>query len=273
MILGDGLHDPRHPNHQATAELIRACQGVEFFGYLDLGVHSPHHQVQNLEIEQVERRAEAWKALAVRGLLLDDYGYDFAVTRERQSAAVNRLHLLDLKAIANSWDPRQALDAEPGPANPKGLPTPLRKGDFYLYESYLVRNGEWAGFKAWRSKAGTLSRLSASTGVEILSCTTASPSCPVEEMWPFVATCAGLDGHRACAWGEPNFSASDNQAPWRDRPSLPLGLKGATRPRGSHSVERNCQQGLAVANYLSKKVSVEPITPWWKKIFVRGGRA
>ena len=224
-------------------------------------------------MEQIQRRAEAWKGLAMRGVLLDDYGYDFAVTRERQNEAVRSLHRLELKVIANSWDPRQALDAELGPANPKALPTPLRKGDYYLYESYLVSNGEWAGFKAWRAKAGTLSRLSASTGVAILSCTTASPTCPVEEMWPFVAACAGLEGHCACAWGEPNFSAADNQAPWRERCALPAGLKGATRARGSHSVERNCLQGLAVANYLSKEISIEPVTPWWKKILGRGGRA
>lgn len=270
VVLGDGLQDRRHPNHDLTSEVIRACPRVRFFGYVDLGVHSPGHNVQNLDTTQQQKRFEAWKSLGMTGVLLDDYGYDFAVTRQRQIEAVKALHSLELKAIANSWDPRHALDGEPGPANPKGLPSPLGKGDFYLYESYLVSNGQWSGFKAWRAKAGTLSRLSAASGVEVLSCTTSVAGTEAGEMWPFVAACAALEGHRGCAWGEPDFSAGNNQAPWRDRPQVPAGLRGSARSRGSHSVERNCLQGLAVANYLSKEFNIEPHRPWWKKILAGG---
>ncbi|MBS2034659.1 hypothetical protein JST97_06720 [bacterium] len=270
VVLGDGLQDARHPNHQACAEIIRACPQVQFYGYIDLGVHSPQHPMQNLELSQIQQRAEAWKQLGMRGLLLDDYGYDFGVTRQRQIEAVECIHRLQLKVIANSWDPRHALDNEAGPANPKGLATPLGRGDFYLYESYLVSQGEWAGFKAWRAKAATLSRLSRASGVEILSCTTSCAGTPVAEMWPFVVGCAGLEEHRACGWGEPNFSASCNQAPWRERPHLPSGMKGSARGRGSHSIERNCQQGVAVANYLTKEFKIEPKNPWWKKLFAGG---
>lgn len=271
MILGDGLQDPRHPNHEATRDLISGLPTVKFFGYVDLGVHSPHHPVQNLELSQIRQRAAAWKALGTHGVLLDDYGYDFATTRQRQIEAVEATHAEGLKVIANSWDPRHALDAEPGPANPKGYPSPLGKGDFYLYESYLVSNGQWTGFKAWRAKASTLARL-LGNGVEVLSCTTASPDCSPSEMWPFTALCAWMDGHRACGWGEPNFSAGDNRAPWRDRPNFPPGAKGQARGRGSHSLERRCQKGLAVANYLSKEVTIQPTKPWWERLLLRGGK-
>ncbi len=265
VVLGDGLQDHRHPNHDATHDLIAGLPSVGFFGYVDLGVHSPHHPVQNLPISQLQHRASAWKNLGARGVLLDDYGYDFGVTRQRQVEAVRATRAEGLKAIANSWDPRHALDSQPGPANPKGDPSPLGQGDFYLYESYLVSNGEWSGFKTWRSKANTLARL-LSNGVEVLSCTTASPLSCAAEMWPFTALCAWMDGHHACGWGEPNFSADDNQAPWRERPPFPPGAKGPARGRGSHSLERSCQQGLAVANYLSKEMTFQPKKPWWERL-------
>lgn len=265
MVLGDGLQDARHPNHEATRELIAATPSTRFYGYIDLGVHSPHHPVQNLDMAEVQRRTALWKSLGTRGILLDDYGYDFATTRQRQVEAVQAVHDQGLKVIANSWDPRHALDGEPGPANPKGLPSPLGRGDFYLYESYLVSNGDWTGFKTWRSKANTLARL-LNTGVEVLSCTTASPLCTPAEMWHFTALCAWMDGHRACGWGEPNFSATDNQAPWRERPAFPIAPKGQARGKGSHSLERTCQQGLAVANYLSKEFTIQPTKPWWERL-------
>ena len=265
VVLGDGIQDPRHPNHDATRELISALPDVRFFGYIDLGVHSPHHQVQNLRMEQIRHRAAAWKQLGMSGVLLDDYGYDFATTRQRQIEAVESLRSHELSVIANSWDPRHALDQEPGPANPKGIPSPLGKGDFYLYESYLVSNGEWTGFKNWRSKANTLARF-LGKGVEEVSCTTATPLCSPDEMWPFTALCAWMEGHRACGWGEPNFSAGDNLAPWRNRPDFPQAPKGQPRGRGAHSLERPCQEGLAIANYLSKEFTVQPTKPWWERL-------
>lgn len=266
VILGDGLQDPRHPNHEATRNLVGQLPQVKFFGYVDLGVHSPHHVVQNLEQTEICARTSAWKAVGVVGVLLDDYGYDFATTRLRQTEAVQAAHDQGLSVIANSWDPRHALDSEAGPANPKGLPSPLGMGDYYLYESYLVSNGDWSSFKSWRAKANTLARLTAKSRVEILSCTTSSTSAVVAEMWPFVSHCAWLEGHRACAWGEPLFSAGDNQAPWRERPSHPPGRKGPVRARGSHSLECSCAHGRAVANYLGKEFNIEPKRLWWERL-------
>lgn len=219
-------------------------------------------------MDQIRQRAENWKQMGMSGVLLDDYGYDFATTRSRQVEAVESAHAQGLSVIANSWDPRHALDGEPGPANPKGAPSPLKKGDFYLYESYLVSNGEWTGFKSWRSKANTLAKV-LGNGVEVLSCTTATPLTSPADMWQFTALCAWMEGHRASGWGEPNFSAGDNLAPWRERPELPGGLKGQPRGRGSHSIERPCGGGLAVANYLSKEFTLQPTKSWWERLLPR----
>lgn len=270
VVLGDGLWDGRHPNHDAVCRLVEQLPEVRFFGYVDLGVHSPHHPVHNLQVAEIERRSRAFQAMGMQGILLDDYGYDFANTRERQIEAVNALHGLGLAVIANSWDPRHALDAEAGPGNLRGLASPLRSTDYYLYESYLVSNGQWVGFKQWRAKANTLEKLLRSRKVGVISCTTGGAQALVgPEEWPFIWQCAWLEGHAAAAWGEPNFSASDNQAPWRERPELPTGRRGPARPAGSYSVQCACRDGRALADYATKQVAVESIPPWWKRVLRR----
>ncbi len=265
VILGDGLQDPRHPNHSATRTILEQTPETRYFGYIDLGVHSPNHRVQNLTLDEIARRAQAWKSLGVTGILLDDYGYDFANTRERQRQAADSIHNHGLHIIANSWDPRHALDNAPGPGNPKGLPCPLLNTDYYLWESYLINNGNWSSFKQWRAKANTLAPLLKASRVQVISCTTGSAAAlDAVSGWPFVCHCAWLEGHLALAWGEPNFSASDNQAPWRPRPDFPSGRRGRARPAGTSGMQCSYAHGVVVADYASKELSFQSAKPWWK---------
>lgn len=266
VVLGDGLQDGRHPNHDATRELIARLPEVRFFGYIDLGVHSPHHAVQNLSISEIVQRAHRWKRMGARGILLDDYGYDFANTRQRQVEAVDALHSVGLSTVANSWDPRHALDGEPGPGNPRGLASPLTSTDYYLYESYLVSQGNWVSFKQWRAKSNTLQKLLRACPVQLLSCTTTeSTGLEPETTWQFVYQCAWVEGHLATAWGEPNFSAGDNQAPWRPRPQVPAGRRGQALPKGNSAMFCNCEAGQAVADYASKEFKIVAAKPWWQR--------
>lgn len=266
VVLGDGLQDPRHPNHEAVREIVGRLGQVRFLGYIDLGVYSPHHRVQNLGLEEIAARARGWRELGMVGVLLDDYGYDFANTRQRQVEAVAVVHDLGLSVMANSWDPRHALDGQPTEGNPKGLPSPLGDGDSYLYESYLVQQGGWVSFKQWRAKANTLAKLLKGSKVQIFSCTTTQVCHDHQQSyWEFASQCAWLEGHRGFAWGEPHFSASDNQAPWRPRPKFPTGRRGAIRARGAAGLECDCAEGLAVVDFAGKSFEIQPGRPWWKR--------
>lgn len=265
VVLGDGLQDPLHPQNRFTRQLVESLPQVRFYGYVDLGVYTPHYAVQNLEISEVLARARRWKDLGVVGVLLDDYGYDFANTRERQCLAVQGLHDLGLGCVANSWDPRHALDSEPGPGNPKARATPLGKGDAYLYESYLVSRGNWIRFKEWRAKANTLMKLVAASAVEVWSCTTTQERAHNDgEGWDFVCACAWMDGHAAVGWGEPNFAASDNQACWRPLPELPLQRK-RVGPRGQAGMQAQSDRGSFVIDYDNRSVRWEKSVPWWRQ--------
>lgn len=268
VVLGDGLQDPRHPDHAPTRELVQLAPDTLFFGYIDLGVQSSSGPLQNLRQKEIASRVAAWRSLGARGILLDDYGYDYGVTRERQIEAVGHVHEAGLNVIANSWDPRHALDSDPGPANPKGLRSPLRRSDYYFYESYLVSEGEWVNYKAWRAKANTLGKLLRRQPVGILSCTTTTRSETDQERIEFAWACAWLEGHDGWGWGEPNFSASDNAAPYRARPKAPApNRRSGIRPSGEFSVECLCDGGRVVADYANKLVRLEPRPSWLRRLF------
>lgn len=268
VVLGDGLQEPRHPNHDATREIVAGLPEVEFFGYIDLGVHSPAARVQNLQMAEIRRRCEAWRKLGTRGILLDDYGYDYATTRQRQTDAVDAVHQAGMNVIANSWDPRHALDGESGPGNPKGLPTPLTAKDYYLYESYLVNDGEWINFKNWRAKANTLEKLARKTRVGVLSCTTTTHPESEQSRIDFAWKCAWVEGHAGWAWGEPNFGASDNRSPYRERPQPPAERRRPNlRPVGQYGIECGCESGRVIADYANKEIRVEPRPSLWRRWF------
>lgn len=269
VVLGDGLQNPNHPDHPHSKWLIASLEATQFFGYIDLGVYSPHHPMQNLSIQEIESRAVAWKELGARGILLDDYGYDFAVTRERQTLAVETLHRLGLSVIANSWDPRHALDPMVCEANPKGTGSPLKSGDFYLYESYLISNGEWTHFKRWRAKANTLNRLLKAHPVGVVSTTTTLPGVTLTQQdLEFTYHCAWMEGHQAFAWGEPSFAAADNLAPWRPRPE-PIGGQGKigkTKAAPGEAIQCTTPEGRIIADYVRKKIYLDSRQSWWQRL-------
>ena len=61
------------------------------FGYVDLG------RTNWLSIPDLIDRIERWGAMGADGIVLDEAGYDFGVTRERQNAAVSAAHARGLR--------------------------------------------------------------------------------------------------------------------------------------------------------------------------------
>lgn len=222
-IIGDGLQNRDHPDHDKTRELLPSLPNTRFFGYVDLGLST-----QNLTRKEIAERVDDWAALGVRGVLLDDYGHDFGVTRDRQIQAVELVHKAGMNAIANAWEPRDALDDQPSPGNPKGAPTPLLGSDYFLCESFQIKNGQPVSLQQWRGRADTLRRLSQRTGVPVIGVATGGQF--HEHHLAYAWFSAVLDSHAGFAWGEPNFSA-DSSAPYRARPYPELGSRFLGPPR------------------------------------------
>lgn len=226
VVLGGGVELPEHPDHARTAAVLAdpVMADTIVFGYVNLGVTNGM-----LTLEEVRRRVDLWKALGVDGVQLDAFGYDWEVTRARQNAAVGYVHSLGMPVMANGWLPADVFDSAVVPVyNPNGVGTLLGAGDYYMFESYWIRQGVapspgaasgWTP-EYYQEKVDRLAAYRAQLGFSIVSVTTNDPADVFSlhlfhETWQKAAT----DGHLATGWGEYLFSSNDGLAPYRPRPA------------------------------------------------------
>lgn len=102
VVLADGLEEQSHPEHEAARTLLSLSKAV-FYGYID--TMQP--------IGDICRKAEKWKALGVKGVLLDDFGFDYLVpflgsredARRHQAKALECVRAFGLEVAINAWNP------------------------------------------------------------------------------------------------------------------------------------------------------------------------
>jgi hypothetical protein len=218
VVLGDGLQASSHPDHAKTTQIVAHAQvaSTKFFGYIDLGVST-----QNLSIAMIDQRAAAWAAMGVDGVLLDDFGYDYGVTRERQNAAVLAVRSRGLRVIANAFRVEDAFASIASSANPAAAAPVLNAQDFYLYESHQVRLGVQDDASTWWGKSTALRQYRSSVGFGVLSVTTPADSGAFNAtLWNYAWFSAALFDHTATGWGEKWYGASNSQAPLRAVPAV-----------------------------------------------------
>ncbi len=229
IVLGNGIQDgpgdlTPHPDHQNTIDIIShpATTNTRFYGYIDVGVST-----QNLPIVEINRRIASWQAMGVDGIFLDDFGYDFGVTRERQNEAVNGAHALNLPVIANGFFVDDVFGNAVHPNNPNGVATTLDDRDIYLFESHQIIRGCVQSRAAWIDKTEAVRAYRDQIGFSVFSITTNNGDNTFDQSKFFYAWfSAVLFNHHATGWGEHLFSASgvsNSVAPFRNRPTVDPG--------------------------------------------------
>ena len=223
VVLGDGLEKAAHSDHNKTVQIIQLLHqnySTKVFGYIDLGVST-----KNLTLDSIGTCIQEWQASGADGIFLDDFGYDYDVSRIRQNAAVDSVHKYNLSVCANGWDPDDVFgDAVDPTYNPTGEPTHLNSNDVYLSESYQIQLGNYASETDWISKADKLRNYQQTIGFSIWSITTTTSSVGYDQnKFHYAWYSALLYGHQATGWGEPYFSASNSEAPYRTRPTVNSG--------------------------------------------------
>ena len=135
VVLGDGLEKVTHGDHNNVVSMIAdpAAANAVFYGYIDLGVST-----QNLPLAEIQTRIDEWQQTGADGIFMDDFGYDFGVTRDRQNAAVDYAHSLGMPVVTNAWDASDAFSSDVHANNSTGTATSLGAADFYLSESYQI---------------------------------------------------------------------------------------------------------------------------------------
>lgn len=117
LVIADGLEHPAQTNYARNkiiiAKALQINPNMKIFGYIDLGVTGG---TQNLSTATIQSYAVEWQTFGVNGgIFLDDYGYDFGVSRARQQTVVNAIHGLTsiqgntFQVIANAFNPDDAF--------------------------------------------------------------------------------------------------------------------------------------------------------------------
>jgi hypothetical protein len=248
IVFGDGLQyeapapgarSAGRAEHRRTRALIRQLttlrRDIQVFGYLPLG------DTQALPMTTLLAGVRHWHSMGVRGVFLDEAGYDFGVTRIRQRAVVEAIHRAGGRAFVNAFNPDDVLSDEAAPlnarggGNPSGLASPLRAGDLFLLESFVVRNGDVEPADAWFERSRKAAAHRERTGIRVMTVTTAARHRPFErplcEMAWWAATLWAFDGF---GWGEPDFAAPSSALPSRT-----CGRAGAVVGRYVSGVQRD----------------------------------
>ncbi len=134
VVLGAGLEDPAHPQHQAASAVIGLSE-AQFYGYVPL----------TLPIGEVCERIDEWADMGVAGVFLDEGGYDYLAprlggilrARMHQVEAVRCARERGLAEALNAWNPADVLASSHGEP-----PLPLGEGDAVLIESFVYGAGE-----------------------------------------------------------------------------------------------------------------------------------
>lgn len=122
-----------------VAEYIKAK--TKLFGYVNLGPDNPtaiRSEWRQADLNKVKTEIDSIAAAGWYGVFIDQFGYDWNETRERQNIIVDYIHSKGMKVMANSWFVDDSLGNKVDKiANPKGLPTHLNSNDWYLVESFF----------------------------------------------------------------------------------------------------------------------------------------
>ena len=244
-----------HPDHDNTVDIIAhgSAAETEFFGYIDLGVTT-----QNLDMTEIQGRVDLWAGMGIDGIFFDDFGYDFETSRTRQNDAVSYVHGLGLTVIANGFRPGDVLgDQVDVVFNPSGTPTELTSADFYLVESFQVREGSVVAETEWQSRLAELEpfRNPGSPGIQVMAITTNDVANVYDQdKFNYAWYSALLSGYEALGWGEYNFAAITGNAPFRDRPAVDPGVAFLTAVDNSSPIyTRESSLGRIVVDALTPR--------------------
>lgn len=147
-VLGDTYELPEQEVYADTVavlqKLAQEAPKTRVAGYIPIG-DLEETEYSGLTMQELKRRVDLWAKIGAKGIFLDEFGYDYKVTRERQNEIVNYVHDHGMFCIANSWNTAyvfsslpMTLDDLPGfEPNPESLAPTIGENDYSLLENFF----------------------------------------------------------------------------------------------------------------------------------------
>lgn len=145
-VFGDTYELPDHEVYSETVEIFTRLKeenpDIRLVGYVPIGAQNIGED-SGLSITEIKRRIDLWKNIKADGIFLDEFGYDYGVTRERQNEVVQYVHDKSMFCIANTWNQSYAFSSQPMvidflnnfKPNPNSLLPLLNEHDYSLLEN------------------------------------------------------------------------------------------------------------------------------------------
>ena len=163
-VIGDTYQYPDHEVYEDTQKIVAGVMatGTKCWGYVPIG-----GSTQNLTIAVIKQRIDMWESLGVDGIFLDEFGFDYQNTRDKQIEIVNYVHDKGMNFIANAWLWSDVycdhIDELPYPEgdwrwwnfktwNPDNKTLTRWPEDVYLFENYAVSHTGVQGMWEFHSR-------------------------------------------------------------------------------------------------------------------------
>ncbi|PGP21083.1 hypothetical protein COA01_16220 [Bacillus cereus] len=209
VILGDGMEHSSHEDHENTKKMIPilTSKGIEVYGYITIGVSTV-----NLDESTWKQYINEWKSMGVTGVFLDESGYDYGVTRERQNMVSDYIHDSGLKVFMNAWNVDDAL----GDKDEKGNDNPshMKNGDWFLLEDWRIGQGNSEKLSDMVNRGQQASYYKKQKGIRIATVTSKSSPKNTDYTLPnyqiawWSATAYGFD---AFQWTDSVYSSNNSK--------------------------------------------------------------
>jgi hypothetical protein len=137
-----------------VAEVIKA--NTKIFGYVNLGPNNPtasKDQWQQADLNAVKLEIDSIANSGWYGVFVDQFGYDWNETRERQNIVVDYIHSKGLVCMVNAWFVDDVFGAKVDAiTNPNGIESHLNNRDWYLLESFFTDGDSYRGSESYIDK-------------------------------------------------------------------------------------------------------------------------
>lgn len=139
LVFGDGVADPSHTDFANSQYIINKIKtdhpAVKIFGYVSA----------NQALVDFQAKASQWDTLKADGIFMDEMGYDFGLTRQKQNDEILFVKQMNYATtvFANAWEIRHVLGTWDDPAFPNATHNPtstqslMDSSDWFLLESFV----------------------------------------------------------------------------------------------------------------------------------------